>query len=126
VREAASRAKCGNNLKQLCLAVHHINDARGRFPPLAAGNAVNCDSTTTPPGVPSCTSAASWYGQHNYTMFAWLLPYIEQTAMYNNLTPSATREASTGTPSLRSCAPRTGPARGANVRQPTAGPIAGG
>src|SRR5262249_23499237 len=32
VREAANRASCANNLKQLALTAHHHHDARGQFP----------------------------------------------------------------------------------------------
>ena len=34
VREAANRASCGNNLRQVCLAAHQCNDTYRRLPPM--------------------------------------------------------------------------------------------
>jgi prepilin-type N-terminal cleavage/methylation domain-containing protein len=82
VRESANRTKCTNNIKQLCLAVHNMNDQRGCFPPLSAPCADNANT--------GCfTSTTSVYGKHNYTMFAFILPYIEQGVIYDQLSINA-------------------------------------
>jgi prepilin-type N-terminal cleavage/methylation domain-containing protein/prepilin-type processing-associated H-X9-DG protein len=60
VREAANRAKCANSLKQLALAMHSYHDA----------------NQTLPPG-----NSGDWYSQ---SWQCFILPYIEQTALYNN------------------------------------------
>jgi prepilin-type N-terminal cleavage/methylation domain-containing protein/prepilin-type processing-associated H-X9-DG protein len=66
VREAASRLRCQNNLKQLGLALHTYHDAYLHFPP---------------GGV--TTSELSWH--------VLILPYIEQGNLYNqfNLGPGS-------------------------------------
>src|SRR5262249_13268443 len=60
VREAAARAKCQNNLKQLGLAAHNYENTVGRLPP---GNTDQPD--------PSIASA-----------IVLLLPYVEQSSKY--------------------------------------------
>jgi prepilin-type N-terminal cleavage/methylation domain-containing protein len=81
VREAAARTQCSNNLKQLGLAVHNHNDTRGLMPPFCAPCA--------DPAFPGCfTPATSSMGMHNYTMFTFLFPYIEQDNIFKQTTPN--------------------------------------
>jgi prepilin-type N-terminal cleavage/methylation domain-containing protein/prepilin-type processing-associated H-X9-DG protein len=72
-REAARRIQCTNNLKQLALALHNYISGTGAAPP----GVVN--STTyvgqAPPG--SLSTWTSWSAQ------AMLLPYVEQSPLYN-------------------------------------------
>jgi prepilin-type N-terminal cleavage/methylation domain-containing protein/prepilin-type processing-associated H-X9-DG protein len=75
VREAAARAQCANNLKQIGIAVHAISDVMKYLPPAAA-----------PDGWTATTHAAPPYNGYNWTCLAWLLPYIEQQDLYKELT----------------------------------------
>jgi prepilin-type N-terminal cleavage/methylation domain-containing protein/prepilin-type processing-associated H-X9-DG protein len=65
VREAANRAKCTNNLKQLALATHAYHDVYQSFP---AGDYLY--SVTGPPTT------------QGYTVFVSLLPFLEQQNLY--------------------------------------------
>ena len=67
-REAARRAQCSNNLKQLALAVHNYADSHARYP-IARG-----------------TRPARPYGntsRYNYSGFAQILQYMEQRPVYD-------------------------------------------
>ncbi len=69
VREAANRATCSNNLKQLCLAMHNCNDTVNAMPPLVG------------PFPQSQTKLPKDYWN---TALFWILPYIEQNNLYNS------------------------------------------
>jgi prepilin-type N-terminal cleavage/methylation domain-containing protein/prepilin-type processing-associated H-X9-DG protein len=72
-REAARRAQCINNLKQLGIALHNYHDIVGAFPTSFWRDTVNA---APPPGYPvDLNNRHSW--------FAMILPYIEQTNVYN-------------------------------------------
>jgi len=88
VREAAARAKCENNLKQIGLAMHMYHDGNGFFPP-------------------AFSSAPAWPNA-NWAWSTWILPYLEQTALYGALSPTtnafaASAAATTMTPPVYLC-----------------------
>jgi prepilin-type N-terminal cleavage/methylation domain-containing protein/prepilin-type processing-associated H-X9-DG protein len=72
VREAAARAQCSNNLKQMGLAVQNCADTNGgKMPPGLGGYPTPTDPT-----------ARGGNGSYGGLLF-YLLPYIEQQNMYN-------------------------------------------
>jgi prepilin-type N-terminal cleavage/methylation domain-containing protein/prepilin-type processing-associated H-X9-DG protein len=75
VRQAAQRIQCGNNLHQIVIATHQLSDTYHYLPPVAA-----------PDGWTPLTAAADCYNGGPWTCFTFLLPYVEQDAVYNSLT----------------------------------------
>lgn len=71
-REAARRAQCTNNLKQVGLALHLYHDANGVMPP--AWMAVH-----------PTTGQPYWLGRPGWGWAALTLPYIEQESLQKGL-----------------------------------------
>src|SRR5580698_4390144 len=83
VREAASRAKCANNLKQIGIALHNANDTCNGLPQFHAFYGI---------GTSYFTPAAGYANSYLATVHFWLLPFIEQQNMmqlWNGTTKSS-------------------------------------
>ncbi len=65
-REAARRMSCGNNMKQLGLALHNYHDTYSVFPAAATG-----------------TSSGTNHNASRLSCFVAMLPYVEQQALYD-------------------------------------------
>lgn len=76
-REAARRMQCSNNLKQLALAVHLHHDAHKKFPYGILRN----DGNFPHPDLNKVGTPNPW--NRRYPLMFQLLPFIEQTALYN-------------------------------------------
>src|SRR5438067_1570885 len=72
VREAANRAQCMNNLKQLALAMHTYHDVNGTFPKNAYGCWMGGDPVLAP----------GWSSWECFSANYKLLPFIEQENLF--------------------------------------------
>ena len=69
-REAARRAQCTNNLKQIGLALHNYHSVHDSFP---QGGSVNMSSAPS----------IQFYAWNNWSSQALILPFLEQQPIYN-------------------------------------------
>ena len=81
VREAAARAQCLNNLKQMGVALHSYHGDRASFPPGLVSQLAN-PGWVMPPN--NCNAAAPDLGP-GWSFFATLLPYIEQGNLFKSI-----------------------------------------
>jgi prepilin-type N-terminal cleavage/methylation domain-containing protein/prepilin-type processing-associated H-X9-DG protein len=68
VRESANRTKCTNNCKQIGLALHNYHDVQKSFPP-------------------GSKTDGTMYGAPRVPFLAFILPQLEQDALYRELQP---------------------------------------
>ncbi len=72
-REAARRAQCTNNLKQMGLAFFNYESSNGSFPPTSI-------DVPWPIGAPG-----TWIYSVSWSAFARTAPFLEQNALYNSM-----------------------------------------
>lgn len=99
-REAARRSSCKNNLKQLGLAMANYTDVYKQFPPAAiclAGPGQRCggNSATDDP------NENSRHGDWGATWAIMVLPYLEETALYEQYDFNVGRSPTVGTASAQ-------------------------
>ena len=87
-REAARRSTCKNNLKQLGLAIHNYHDTHRAFP---RGNFEQVEDSLWG-GSRGGDGTSSYFG---FSAQAMLLPFMDQTAIYNLINFSELANATT-------------------------------
>jgi prepilin-type N-terminal cleavage/methylation domain-containing protein len=88
-RESARQSVCGNNFKQIGLAMHSHVSAKNVFPP-------GLTSYTTPKTSASCpATTGDWDSKAGFSWAFLILPYMEGEADYNRWFRTSGRQAGT-------------------------------
>jgi len=75
IREAAARTQSSNNLKQQVLAIHNAHDTYGKYPPIQGAY---------PNDTNSINWGAPWLPSRFGTIYYFMMPFLEQEAIYND------------------------------------------
>lgn len=121
-RESARRTQCRNHLRQLGIALHNYHDAHQVFPPAYVGTPVGSGTS----------HGISWPddNRNGPSGFAWgmlLLPFLEQTPLYQSFDASQPSWAPVNVNGLRTkltvflCPSATGGSDGFSLRRYTSG-----
>ncbi|HEX4412554.1 MAG TPA: DUF1559 domain-containing protein [Lacipirellulaceae bacterium] len=83
-REAARRTQCTNKMKQLGLAVLNYESSKRELPPAYTPNNTTIIPLTGPcPGVAGVAPVSTGLAHHSFLTF--ILPYIEESAIYDQI-----------------------------------------
>ena len=85
-REAARRNQCLNNVKQLALALHNHHDVNNSFPLVSTRPWSTVDNNGS-----TNTAATIYSDDDGYSWLVKLLPFMEQTPLYDRITKETNR-----------------------------------
>ncbi len=88
VREAAARSQCSNNLKQIGLGTHNAHDTYGALPPADGPYPITA----------MIVNPATGKAPFNGAPTLWLLPFIEQQNLFNEIMITGVKANSTAPP----------------------------
>ena len=81
-REAARRSQCKSNLKQIGVALHNYLETGGMFPPATINWGYRNDDANNPDSTSGCPG---WSRKSGFSWRTLILPYLDQTAVYNTI-----------------------------------------
>ncbi len=93
VRDAAARAQCQNNLKQMGLAAHNFHDTNKKFP---AGTYLPYSFSGS--GPPAYTTAGPVYPNFYSNVMIAILPFVEQNNIYRQMNLAVNQYGNCGSP----------------------------
>jgi prepilin-type N-terminal cleavage/methylation domain-containing protein len=112
IRESAARISCGNNLKEIGLAMHHYHDIWGSLPPTVAYNQGPTWAVLIFPYLEQNNLYDQWDMTHTYYQQS---DTARRTAFKNYFCPSRRMKDTPPMQSLSGDVPSDGPANAPNV-----------
>ncbi len=85
-REAARRMQCTNNLKQLGISIHNYADAHAEYIPAGKNYVVGKEYSSKVYNSGTWNDTAKRYINTFYSPLVFLMPYMEQQAVYEGVT----------------------------------------
>jgi prepilin-type N-terminal cleavage/methylation domain-containing protein len=91
-REAARRMSCGNNIKQIALAIHNYLDNFKAFPTIRGGQLVTGGTQPFGANVTFYPGCPGWFNSTGWSWRALILPNIEQQNLNDTINYNVIRD----------------------------------